>query len=186
MFNGRPLRINQVNAIYNGGRVVRYHSTTFPRKQSVAEHSYGVASLCALCSLNPSAELLSAALFHDIAECVTGDIPAPVKTNNKKLGEMCACLERDFMETLWLTTSITEDEKVILKFCDMLEGMLFSLEEYRAGYPPAKDMFYRWESYIDNKFPPIKYGELLNRRSNCNKYRLALVSEMKELENERK
>lgn len=62
--------------------------------ENVAEHSFHVAVLThALCTIAnevfqrqiPTDEIVSMALFHDVTEVITGDIPAPVKHHNKAI-----------------------------------------------------------------------------------------------------
>src|SRR5690349_19381109 len=66
-----------MSVLRDGGQVRRWHVERMP-EQSVAEHSHGVAViLCFICE--PSALLLKAALFHDLAEKQVGDMPAPIK-----------------------------------------------------------------------------------------------------------
>jgi 5'-deoxynucleotidase len=59
--------------------------------ENVAEHSFHVAILAhALCTIAetvyhkdvPTDRIVAAALFHDVAEVLTGDIPTPVKHHN--------------------------------------------------------------------------------------------------------
>ncbi|MBN2910443.1 5'-deoxynucleotidase [Polycladomyces sp. WAk] len=62
--------------------------------ENVAEHSFHVALLThALCTIGievfgkqiPVEKAVTLALFHDVTEVITGDIPSPVKHHNDKL-----------------------------------------------------------------------------------------------------
>ncbi|MGG1514537.1 5'-deoxynucleotidase [Paenibacillus oryzisoli] len=64
------------------------------RRENVAEHSFYVASIAhMLCTIAnevygkqvPTDRVVSIALFHDASEVLTGDIPQPVKHNNKEI-----------------------------------------------------------------------------------------------------
>lgn len=63
-------------------------------RENVAEHSFHVAVLThALCTIAnevfgqqlPTDRIVSMALFHDVTEVITGDIPTPVKHHNKDI-----------------------------------------------------------------------------------------------------
>jgi len=71
--------IEKLMFVYKGGRTKRFHTADILTTQNVAEHSFGVAALVHI--LDPAArkEVLLAALSHDLAEHLVGDIPSPVK-----------------------------------------------------------------------------------------------------------
>lgn len=63
-------------------------------KENVAEHTFQVALLThALCTIAnvvygrsvPTEHIVTQALFHDVTEVFTGDIPTPVKHHNKEI-----------------------------------------------------------------------------------------------------
>lgn len=63
-------------------------------KENVAEHTFQVALLThALCTIAnvvynrnvPTEQIVTRALFHDVTEVFTGDIPTPVKHHNKEI-----------------------------------------------------------------------------------------------------
>ncbi len=63
-------------------------------KENVAEHTFQVALLThALCTIAnvvynrsvPTEHIVTRALFHDVTEVFTGDIPTPVKHHNKEI-----------------------------------------------------------------------------------------------------
>lgn len=119
--------------LHAAGRVKRYHSEDIPA-QSVGEHCYGVASLIGCIVEEPRAELLLAALWHDAAEKLTGDVPYPSK--HALLGQVSIALANleDRIDALFdLRQPLTNDEKIVLKVCDHLELMLYCLHQIRAG-----------------------------------------------------
>src|SRR6267378_8094848 len=64
----------KVNFIESGGYTQRMHCIPTIHPQSVAAHSFGVAWWCWLLTAgNPSANLLLAALAHDLPEHEVGD-----------------------------------------------------------------------------------------------------------------
>ena len=61
--------------ILAGSEVKRYHTVTTLVSETVGHHSHGVAMMCLMFDPMASRQLLMAALFHDLAEHQTGDIP---------------------------------------------------------------------------------------------------------------
>ena len=69
----------------DAGDVTRFHTLRTIRQQSVAHHSWGVATLLLHVWPEAPASVLRAALWHDVAEIETGDMPAPIKWANPEL-----------------------------------------------------------------------------------------------------
>lgn len=65
--------------MWRGGYTTRYHTERTLREDTVGHHSFNVAAIVMYVRPDASAALLRAALLHDVAEHVLGDIPAPVK-----------------------------------------------------------------------------------------------------------
>ena len=115
------------------GRVQRYHAAPVDKKQSVAEHSWGVAMiLLEICF--PSKSLLKAALIHDAAEYYTGDLPSPVKRVSPEVKELFDALEDDGLALLELIMpDLDARETRLLKIADCLEGMYYCDSRIQAG-----------------------------------------------------
>lgn len=122
----------RLGAVFQGGTVVRYHTTPMPIRQNVAEHTFGViAILFELCY--PTQELIRAALHHDIAEKVTGDIPYSAKRRFPALDKASLDAEAE-VNTLWqLNTHLTPEERQLLKLADMLELVHFCYCQRKLG-----------------------------------------------------
>src|SRR5688500_16871066 len=70
-----------------GGNVKRFHNEMTSFENLVATHSWGVAMLCdVLTGHEPSVNLLRWAMYHDLAEQVTGDVPYTAKKRFPTLG----------------------------------------------------------------------------------------------------
>ena len=123
--------------------VPRWVITRDIRTQSVAEHSFYVAVYAEqiagwLGHTGPIGQLLKYALWHDVDECVTGDIPGPAKRNMVPLsreknhtwlfGEMC----KRFPGGEWKYTP-TRQEKDIVKLADLLDALFFKATEIQLG-----------------------------------------------------
>lgn len=145
-----------------GGQVRRYHTRPVHNQQTVAAHSWGVAAI--LLDIVPPEEqsvaLLRAALYHDVAEYDTGDVPAQAKWISPKLkdalDELEAGIEEEYGISYYLTLSAKD--KNWLKIADLMELMWFVLEERRMGNRNVDEIFDRvWPKLLDL----LKGSELL-------------------------
>lgn len=113
----------------DSGKVVRYHSAVdIPNKQTVAEHSWGVAVIVSyLAGKGLTLPLLLEAIGHDCGEIHMGDAPAPVKWAAPELGAMLKKEEEKFRtsNTSMPPQFLTIREGHILKLADMLDGFVF-------------------------------------------------------------
>ncbi len=141
----------QRNFIFNGGLSKRYHTVHTLKEQDIAAHSFGVAWLCELITEGmASKNLIMAALAHDLAEHIVGDIPSPAK---RALGisEMYGKFEADYLSSAGVghyIEQLTAPEANILKFADMLDGMMFCVRERRLGNKNIDIVYARFNSYI--------------------------------------
>lgn len=97
------------------------------RQQSVAEHSFFVAryaiDICRAMGIPAKSSLIEYCLKHDDEELHTGDIPAPYKKNLAKVNKV-----PDYLEN-----TLSEEEKMVAKAADMLEAILFLVDEELMG-----------------------------------------------------
>lgn len=138
------------------GSVERYHTERTLMRQSVAEHSYHVANIALeLAGNTASLNLVRAALYHDIAEQYTGDIPAPVKVDWPDLHNALRIIERAFHEGAEVECNLTPAEQLILKWADALELLYYCIEERLMGNTSLDPVFYRGNQYFDNLTTPL-------------------------------
>lgn len=126
----------QVAAVYESGAVRRYHTKRVHQSQTVADHAWGVAMLITLLHPEPSANLLKAALLHDVAEVITGDVPYTAKEAYASLKAACRDAEQEvekFFRVREYMAGITFEEMQWLKAADMLELVLYGMSEIRMG-----------------------------------------------------
>lgn len=144
-----PLR-RQVELLVSGCRVKRYHTLDTLCGQNNAEHSFGVASLVYLFygACVPRAELVLAALRHDLPEYATGDIPAPAK---RELGISaqfdayeCAVLSKHCSDM----PQLSEYEMRVLKAADTADLLLFCQREISMGNGGMVKVFERGVGYL--------------------------------------
>jgi len=135
--------------ILSGSEVKRYHTVTTLTTETVGHHSHGVAMLCLLLRPNSSKELLRAALCHDLAEHVTGDIPSPAK-RLYGIGEQVSELEKTLLMRANLPNDLlTDDEARTLKLADIAQGALYCLREVELGNRRMLEICARYMSYYD-------------------------------------
>mgnify|MGYP001572832873 CR=1 FL=1 len=138
--------------IFNGGYSTRFHTVDVHTRQDIGNHSFGVAWLCELLTGGgASKNLIMAALAHDLAEHMVGDIPSPAK---RALGisKMFDEFEGKHLEEAGIAkygNSLTPEECDILKYADMLEGMTFCVRERKFGNQNVDIIFGRFYSYIE-------------------------------------
>jgi 5'-deoxynucleotidase YfbR-like HD superfamily hydrolase len=122
--------------------------------ETVGHHSAGVALIVSNL-INPvSANLLQAALLHDLAEQFTGDVPATVKWQSIPLKHALDSLESLWHENYDLQLpELTEREQKVLKEADMLDLCFKMMEEMRMGNTNAKEVLYRGIDYLYTSIP---------------------------------
>jgi 5'-deoxynucleotidase YfbR-like HD superfamily hydrolase len=116
------------------GGVKRYHTVPIIGQQTVAEHSFQVCLiLTQVFEKKVTANLLKAALFHDLAEVETGDIPAPAKRRYKELHAGAIMAEVTFEREHKIDVGLSKEEHKMLKFADCYELVLFCFDQLELG-----------------------------------------------------
>lgn len=136
--------------IFDGGQSRRYHTMSVIKEQNIAEHSFGVAWFCELLTQGrASKNLIMAALSHDLAEHMVGDVPSPVKRElavRDKFDEYeLAHLRVAGLATY--TDELFEGERITLELADMLDGMAYCVKERSFGNRRMDLVFERFHLY---------------------------------------
>ena len=153
---------DKLNFITAGSEVTRYHTVKTLTAETVGHHSHGVAMICLLiCGCKISAELLKAALCHDLAEHQTGDIPSPAK-RAYGIGEQVNELEDKILRSVGLSIEITPDEARVLKLADIAQGALFCVREMQMGNSGMRYVYERYRSYAEGFVLLGRERELFN------------------------
>ena len=114
--------------------VTRFHA--HPRLRhtgdDIGKHQQRVATLCLSLSAAIGhrvymGDLLRAAMHHDAAEAVLGDMPAPAKARFPALAAAYARAELQVLTEMGLTWSLTRQEDAMLKLCDRLDAVEWAL-----------------------------------------------------------
>ena len=157
---------NAVDFVRMGGLTKRYHTQHVNKENTVAAHSFGVAWMVyfltsvdgQVCSHN----LIMAALAHDLAEQVTGDISSPTKRKFPDLAKMVQEMEIELLSehNLNFEAHLTPDEKRILKLADCLDGALYCIGEIQLGNRSIMEVYNRYCNYI-TQLNPTKHEWLV-------------------------
>lgn len=114
------------------------------RGQSVAEHSYYVAlyveQICRIldCDMRFTLDCLQAALWHDMEECFTGDIPGPSKRQMVDKRQVDRFVENSIIERFASSTEVWRmhshpSVKAVLKVADLLDEVCYLSTEIQMG-----------------------------------------------------
>lgn len=103
--------------------------------ETVGHHTANViATLFFLYDGKPPIDVIWAALMHDVAEVVTGDVPAPAKWAfpmlDKALNEAESIVRTDHGLA---QKGLTEEDTYLIKFADMFDLCMHALDELSAG-----------------------------------------------------
>lgn len=145
---------NKLQLMLDGGAVQRYHTLRTVQRQTVAEHSFGVAWLVYLLTSGaPSVALLLAAMGHDLAECETGDLPAPAKRSLGISAQFDAYEQHVMRAAGVVLPELTSAEQRTLKLADTCELLLFCLHEMSLGNFGMLPVFTRGMQYVGELRP---------------------------------
>jgi len=129
--------------------ITRFNTRPKIVNESVAEHSYFVVLCSMLISEFTDKENITnnmkMSVLHDVEESMSGDIPAHVKEDNKKLYNEIQKVNRDMMKNILsvLPKELSEEyndlwneckeTKTVSSFADSLSGVLYCVREEKLG-----------------------------------------------------
>ncbi len=134
-----------IDRFRRGGTVRRYHTHRLLRPPNNAEHQWGVAMIVdhlwrAAGYHETPPQLIVKALYHDVPEYDTGDMPAWVKRGTD-LGAHINEIEAGVAKRLGIEDPEPGMETHILKAADELEHLWTCLDERRLGNTDLSEMF---------------------------------------------
>ena len=120
--------------------VARWHSNPSPRLRksgdTIEGHQWRVAHLCRQISPSASDELIRAALHHDEAERLIGDMPAPAKRMFPGLADAYRQAEIKAMEMLGIPPfKLTPLEWAILDIADKADAWRWAVHHGEGDNP---------------------------------------------------
>lgn len=148
----------KVQQMRSGAKVKRFHTLDLIVPETVGHHSCNVALLLTVLTDALSGELLRAALYHDLAEQYTGDVPATAKWQSPRLAKALKRLEQFHFP---YEASLTPYETKLLKQADMLDLCFKSLEEIHMGNFPMEAVLERGLTWLRENEPTAIVVELI-------------------------
>jgi len=140
--------VRNFQQLYNAGAVERYHTLRTHRRQTLADHSWGVAMILFKIYPGASPGLVKAALTHDLSELITGDLPATAKWRYKHLAESVGVAEREFHDEHDIRIELHDIEQAALKWADMAELCLFAQAEIDMGNQTLTAVYRRGVAHL--------------------------------------
>ena len=139
------MTLSHHNRIRLGGSVKRFHTWRTVGEQTVAAHSWGVLAIILAIEPEASAALLRRAVYHDLAEYDTGDIPSTAKWASPELKTLLDRLEDRFNHIYNFPgdETLTPVERDILKLADWIEMLWYSYEQAMLGNSAMKVVYVR-------------------------------------------
>jgi len=120
--------------LMQGANVVRYHTVPTIGTQNNGHHSMRVCLILRhLLDGKVSAKQYEAALFHDLSEVYTGDLPATTKWANLMLADLIEDLEMQWSVNNGCYVTQCEEEEMVLRVADKLELVWFCTEQMKMG-----------------------------------------------------
>ena len=141
-----------IRNVLHSGDVVRFHNHVGIDKQKMSDHQWGVALIVQHIYPDCSKALLVAAMTHDAAEYLTGDIPFPAKQESPALANILRTIETNWEEKNGVHFDLANEEHDVLKMADTLEGMWYCVHQVRLGHINAKRPFRKWRAFFFTAF----------------------------------
>jgi hypothetical protein len=122
-----PEQFKELEAVMRFAAVKRWHMVETRKTQTLAEHSANVAALayvmatnCPIMYFGHAGEILPGALFHDMPEVFTGDIPTPSKRWLDK--DRLDLAEQTITPRIFIVP-LRDDQKMMVKICDLCDSI---------------------------------------------------------------
>lgn len=140
--SGQPLSVasvaERIQFLREAAVVERMHTEPHVGSYTVGLHSYNALNLILVLNPAPSPSLIRAIMWHDAAERLTGDIPAPIKWKRPALKAMLSELEQQIDAHYGLVQNLSTEDWRWLKAVDGLELWLWCDDQVRRGNQDAR------------------------------------------------
>jgi hypothetical protein len=154
--------IGKVLFCYAAGQTRRWHAMEHMiRQETIAAHTWNVLMWIMLLHPEPSKNLLFAALVHDVAEHVAGDMPRWTK---ERLGGALERLEANVLDSKGLLVDLDEPDHEWLRAVDLFDAWMFLRQNLIAGnrLPDVMESYQRATRALSNMTGPKEVLEVFN------------------------
>lgn len=117
-------------------QVKRYHTVSYTAIPDTVGHHTGniIGILFFLFDDAPPLGVISNAMYHDVLELITGDIPSTMKWTDELFREILNKLEEGLSKKMNIPTAkMSEQEGHLLRFADIMDLCLKSVDEIMVG-----------------------------------------------------
>lgn len=145
--------------VRQAGNVQRYHTWPVNHRQTVAHHSWNKVRV--LLTIWPDAprEAIVYAIYHDVGEVGTGDVPFPIKRENPDLKVIMDRLESGVLAGMGIEMpDVDLYWAKRLKVCDLLEMWEFGMEEVLMGNQMAWPIVDRTLAVVEKMLEDMEYA----------------------------
>lgn len=152
------------------GQVRRYHTWPILGQQTIAEHCWQIMRIYLSVVEKPDPHMMYHITFHDIGEHFTGDIPYPVKRDNRLLKEQMEFLEkRSYITQLeywnaFQMSMLTNEDKKSFKQLELVEMAEFGLDQVCLGNRHGMIVADRCLRAVYKDSPPRRLIDYIRKR----------------------
>jgi 5'-deoxynucleotidase YfbR-like HD superfamily hydrolase len=127
--------LERLATLRRGAEVKRFHTRPIIGELTVGHHTNGALNLLVVLHPNPPLLLIKAVMWHDMAEQVIGDAPAPGLWRNPEYARAYYETEKTYLrEVVGLNMDhLSEEEHLWLMGVDKLDCLFFAFEQLRIG-----------------------------------------------------
>ena len=155
--------LDWVDKMIQGAAVKRYHTVPTIGHETVGEHSFGVAMLVLAITENKASDnLIKAALFHDISEQYTGDVPFPSKVAFPIVKCALDAAEESWNKENGFDIELNERDRICLKWADMLQLLIYCRNQRMLGNRNMDIVFMRGVQFLSTLPPEGRSKEILD------------------------
>ena len=128
------IEVNKLSTLLKAANVKRYHTVSTIGDQNLGHHSHRVCLILRfLLGGSVPSYLYEAALFHDLAESVTGDVPATTKWYDPELAEQLDRIEIEWEKEQGIPMDLSTKDWLLLAVADKLELVAYCTEQLMLG-----------------------------------------------------
>lgn len=158
-----------VSAWYRASGVRRFHTLPTLFHDNVGQHTGGVMYLVnymvsGIVGDSERLALILRAMFHDLPEFKTGDIPSPTKSALNL--DSLEAMEADHMADFEITEDLTDPEdltdvvpewaEAIVSVADAADGMIRAAVECRSGNACFREAYSNYERYLTSRIAFVR------------------------------